>query len=290
MSCYADGLERGGVPLLLVHAVHAGASAYDVRPLYEHYRARRPVYALDLPGFGFSERGLRLYSPRLMTDAVRAAAARVRHRHGGVSPDAIALALACEFLARAASEDPAAFRSVGLVSPTGLGRRGSAAVEGGVAAGRPLVRGVLCARLWSRPLFAALTSRRGLRLALGRVYGWRAVDEGLLAYAYETAHQPGAEHAAWALASGFLKSRDAQRVYHSLELPVWLAHGVRGHPAAAREAARIRGRPGWTVASFATGALPHFEALDAVVRSYDAFLGGLEASVAYGGDPRDPAA
>jgi pimeloyl-ACP methyl ester carboxylesterase len=59
-----------GPPLLLVHSVNAAASAAEVRPLHEHYRASRTVYSIDLPGFGASERSDRVYSPRLMTDAL----------------------------------------------------------------------------------------------------------------------------------------------------------------------------------------------------------------------------
>jgi hypothetical protein len=184
--------------------------------------------------------------------------------------------LSCEFLARAACEDPRALRSVGLVSPTGLRRRARSGVPDGADAGRPLVRAALAAPLWSRALFAALTSRPGLRLSLGRAWGWRAVDEALLAYAYETSHQPGAERAPWAAASGFLSSRDAERVYRGLELPVWVAHGARGALARALLPSRFRGHPDWTVASFPTGALPQFESLDEVVRSYDAFVAAVE--------------
>ena len=44
-----------GRPLVLVHSVNAAASAYEMGPLFAYYRGKRPVYALDLPGFGFSE-------------------------------------------------------------------------------------------------------------------------------------------------------------------------------------------------------------------------------------------
>ena len=54
-------------PLLLVHTVNAAAGAHEVRPLYEHYRQLRPTYAIDLPGYGFSERSDRDYTPRLKT-------------------------------------------------------------------------------------------------------------------------------------------------------------------------------------------------------------------------------
>src|SRR3954463_10061153 len=37
-----------GRPLVLVHSINAAASAYEMRPLFEAYRGKRPVYALDL--------------------------------------------------------------------------------------------------------------------------------------------------------------------------------------------------------------------------------------------------
>lgn len=69
LSAYVAGQ---GLPLLPVHSVNAAASAAEVRPLHEHYRASRTVFSIDLPGYGFSERSDRPYTPRLMTDALRA--------------------------------------------------------------------------------------------------------------------------------------------------------------------------------------------------------------------------
>src|SRR5512147_1527879 len=50
ISYYRDGPAGPAAPLLLVHSVNAAASAYEVLPLYEHYRKSHTVYALDLPG------------------------------------------------------------------------------------------------------------------------------------------------------------------------------------------------------------------------------------------------
>ena len=48
LTYYSAGPETPGKfpPLLLVHSVNAAASAYEVKPLYEHYRRSRTVYAL----------------------------------------------------------------------------------------------------------------------------------------------------------------------------------------------------------------------------------------------------
>jgi pimeloyl-ACP methyl ester carboxylesterase len=119
LSYYAAGPAVAG-PLLLIHSINAAGSAYEVRPLYERYSVNRSVYALELPGFGFSERSDRDYTPRLMTDAVHAMVKETRRIHGDAPFDALAISLSAEFLARAASEDPKAFRSIGLISPTAI--------------------------------------------------------------------------------------------------------------------------------------------------------------------------
>ena len=53
LTYYSAGPEIPGKfpPLLLIHSINAAGSAYEIKPLYEHYRRSRTVYALELPGF-----------------------------------------------------------------------------------------------------------------------------------------------------------------------------------------------------------------------------------------------
>ncbi len=268
---YYQAGPADGAPLLLVHSVNAAANAYEVKPLYDHYARRRPVYALELPGFGFSDRHDRIYTPRLMTDAILAMVEEVRTRHGAFPIDAMALSLSCEFLARAASEHPTLFRSLGLVSPTGfettLERQGAA----GTTFGRPSVRDVVSFPLWGRALFNGLVSRPSMRFFLQKTWGSKTIDEGLFAYDYLSAHQPGAEHAPFSFVAGFLFSKDALTTYKTLTGPVWMCHGVRGDFVDYGRKSEVAGRPNWTLEVFDTGALSHFERLDEVTASYDAF-------------------
>ncbi len=79
LTYYAAGprsRKANGRRLLLIHSINAAGSAYEIKPLYEHYRQSRTVYALELPGFGHSERCKRKYSVRMMTDAILIAATR----------------------------------------------------------------------------------------------------------------------------------------------------------------------------------------------------------------------
>jgi len=265
-------VAEDGTPLLLVHSINAAGSSYEIRPLYNHYRASRPVYAFDLPGFGFSERSDRAYTPRLMTNAILAMIDEIRKRHASELIDALALSLSSEFLARAATETPDVLNSIAFVSPTGFDRRGPWNGPAGSTRGKPGLYRAFTFPLWSRAFYRLLTSRRSIRYFLEKTWGSKAIDEGLLDYDYLTTHQPGARHAPYYFVSGFLFSGDITRVYESLTLPVFMTHGVRGDFHDYELKSRIEGRPNWTIRVFETGALPHFEVPDEFVRAYDVFL------------------
>jgi len=273
LSYYVAGpVDAEAQPLLLIHSVNAAGSAYEVRPLHEHYRTRRVVYSPDLPGFGFSDRSDRQYSPRLMTDAVLAMTDEIVRRHGNAPVDALALSLSSEFLARAASEAPQRFRSLALVSPTGFDRRAPWNGPPGSNRGRRWLYDVFTAKLWSRGFYDLLTSRRSVRFFLNKTWGSKNIDEGLLEYDLLTTRQPGARHAPYCFVSGFLFSADITSVYQSLTLPVWMSHGVRGDFTDYSYKRTFADRRNWSFDVFETGALPHFEALEAFAAKYDAFL------------------
>ncbi len=273
LSFYYSGPGTDPTPLLLVHSVNAAGSAYEVLPLYDHYRLARPVYALELPGFGFSERTDRRYTPGLMTDAVHAMSSEIARRHGDVPFDVIAISLGCEFVARAAAETPRGFRSIGLISPTGFNRSTPDEAPAGATRAMPLFHKTLS--VVGRSFFDILTTKPSIRYFLRKTWGSKNISEGLAEYDYLTAHQPGAHYAPYAFVSGYLFSKDIQTVYRSLKLPVWMVYGVRGDFTDYSKAAQFLRRSNWTIQTFPTGALPHFEILDQVTRSYDAFSGKL---------------
>jgi pimeloyl-ACP methyl ester carboxylesterase len=273
LSYYVAGpRDAAAPPLLLIHSINAAGSAYEVRPLHEHYCGRRTVYSLDLPGFGFSDRSDRVYSARLMTDAVLAMTEEIGRAHGQAPIDALALSLSSEFLARAASEQPRRFRSLALVSPTGFDRRAPWTGPAGSNRGKQWLYAVFTAKLWSRGFYDLLTSRRSVRFFLEKTWGSKSIDEGLLEYDLLTTRQPGARHAPYWFVSGFLFSADITRVYESLVMPVWVSHGVRGDFTDYRHKHAFAGKPNWSFDVFETGALPHFEVPQAFVARYDAFL------------------
>ncbi len=271
LSFYVDGPESGA-PLLLIHSINAAGSAYEVGPLYRHYASSRRVYALDLPGFGFADRSVREYTPRLMTDAILAMVDEIRRIHGVAPIDALALSLSSEFLARAATERPNDFRSVALVSPTGFSASTPENGAPGSTRGKPALYATFTVPLWKRPFYDALSSRPSIRYFLKKTWGSDNIDEKMVDYDYLTTHQPGAENAPFYFVSGFLFSADIRRVYDRLMQPVFMVHGVRGDFQDYRGKQAVERRENWTIRVFQTGALPHFEVLEEFVREYDAFL------------------
>ena len=279
LTYYAAGpdAQSEGSPLLLIHSINAAGSAYEVRPLYEHYRQSRTVYALELPGFGHSERRKRQYNVRVMTDAILLCVGEIQNVHGRGPIDALAVSLSSEFLARAVTETPLKFRTLALVSPTGFRSRDKTTKWRDGTRGMPGLHAFFEFPLWSEAFFRLLTSRASIRYFLRKTWGSPDIDEGLAEYDYLTTHQPGAQHAPYYFVSGFLFSQDIQRIYQSLTLPVWMSHGVRGDFVDYSNKTVVEGRANWTIEVFQTGAMPHFEAREAFVRSYDAFLAHAEA-------------
>jgi pimeloyl-ACP methyl ester carboxylesterase len=269
LSAYTSG---HGAPLLLIHSVNAVGSAAEVRPLYEHYRTTRRVIALDLPGFGFSERSDRIYTPQLMTDAIIATVREIRTRYGAAPVDALALSLSAEFLARAALSAPAVFRSISLVSPTGLAgktpHRGAPGTTLAVPGAYPLLRGPG----WGRALYRLLTLPKVIRYFLQRTWGRKEIDVRLWQYDTLTARQAGAHFAPLYFLSGRLFSADIDDIYERLAVPVWMSHGIRGDFTDYRQLGLVRGRHNWRFSVFPTGALPHFEVLDSFCEDFDQVL------------------
>jgi pimeloyl-ACP methyl ester carboxylesterase len=271
-----DGLggyvAGNGPPLLLVHSVNATGSSAEVHPVFDHYRARRTVVALDLPGFGLSQRSDRAYTPRLMTDALHAAAAYIARRWGPAPLDALALSLGCEFLARAAAEQPGRWGRLALVSPTGfMGSKPRRGPPGSTRA-LPLLHSVLAAPWWSQGLFDGLTRPGVVRYFLERTWGSKAIDERVWASAVQNARAPGARHAPLQFLSGGLFSADIHTVYEALTLPVWVSHGVRGDFTDYRGLSLVAGRSNWRVSVLQTGALPYCEQPERFFADFDTLL------------------
>lgn len=283
VSYYVDGPQALDTskadstrPLLLIHSVNAAASAHEVRPLFDHFKTTRTTIAIDLPGYGHSERSDRTYDQQLMVDAVRAVVADIRSRfspeHNDRAIDALAVSLSCEFLARAAREVPSSFHSLALVSPTGLTRRSSPKGPPEANRGKPAVLGFLQLPFIGRGLYRALTSRLSVRFFLRKTFGRKDINDELFETSWRVTNYPNAQRAPFHFLSGFLFSADILSVYLELDHPVWLSHGVRGDFTDYSKSSTVSERANWSKTVFQTGALPYFEIPEEFIGAYESFL------------------
>ncbi|MEY4508772.1 MAG: hypothetical protein RLZZ450_894, partial [Pseudomonadota bacterium] len=216
ISYYAD-TRAGGRPVVLLHGIHAAASSYEMRPLFDTLREHRSVYALDLPGFGFSERSSRPHTPETYVHAIEHLLRNASIREPA---DVIALSLSGEYAAKVAVEMPELVRSLVLISPTGFvaedkagwlerfSRRKKKALPNGLSDSVP-----------SRLFYELLVSRPSLRWFLRRSFEAK-VDKGMFDYAYNTSHQPGAWRAPLAFVAGRLfPAGSARNIYAHVRVP-----------------------------------------------------------------------
>lgn len=256
--------RRSGRPLLLLHSINAAPSSMELRPLFDHYRQERPVYSLELPGFGFSERsGERPYLPGLYTQAI----IEMVSTQIGTAVDAIALSLTSEFVARAAMQRPDLFNSLTLISPTGF-QAGQAEKS---YPGEKLYR-FFSLPILSEGLYALLTTRPIIRYYSNQSFVGEAADE-FVNYAYATSHQRGARLAPLYFLSTQLFTFDIlPSVYAQLKTPTLVLYdddpnvtfeNLTGFVASqtnwqAERVAPSRGLPHWEMLGQVTAVLNNF--------------------------------
>ena len=265
--------STGLPPLLLVHSINATASAAEVEPLFTRYRQQRAVYALELPGFGFSERSARSYTPRLMTDALHAALAFIQSEHGGVAADVLAVSLSCEFVARAKHEAPHTIRRLALVSPTGFSGKKRRYEPAGGTLGLPWLYRLLTLDIWRQGIFDSLTRPSVIRYFLKGAWGSKNIDETFWRYCLLTSRQPGAANAPFYFVSAFMFSTDINRLYESLEGPVWVSMATRGYFTDYRGRHTVEDKTNWQFDAVEGGALPFFEDLLSFSKKLDPHWG-----------------
>ncbi len=257
-----------GRPLVFLHSVNAAASSYEMKPLFEHYRGKRPVYALDLPGYGFSERTPRRYTPEVFSNAIL----EFLETQVGKAADVVALSLSSEFAARAALEKPRLFHSLALISPSGLTSSGSSSQRVRQEGVSQRLHEFLAAPLWGQALFDLIATRVSIRYFLQRSFVG-PVPADLIDYDYATSHQPGAEIVPLYFISGSLFTPDAlEALYKKVTVPGLVIYDQDAFVS-------FDGLPGLLEASqnwqayrlIPSKGLPHFERLEETVKTLDDF-------------------
>ncbi len=281
ISTYVDRSAEGR-PLVLVHSLNAAASAFEVMPIFERYRSHRPVIALDLPGFGFSQRGDAAYTPERMSGAILQVL-----RDAQISLDApadvVALSASCEATAHAAWTNPSLVRSLAFISPTGFSgrQRNVGPIRRSVS---NAARALLDAPPVGQPVYDLIVSRPSIAYFLEKCFRGPA-DLAMKEYAYATSHQPGARYAPLAFLAGRLMTpgvRDA--VYARLACPVAVLYDADPFTDFDALDSFMQEHRNWTEYWLdRTCGLPHFEQPEATWAALDRFwskteqIAGLEA-------------
>lgn len=258
---YAD-TRVGGKPLLLLHSMNAAPSAMEMKPLFEHYRQERPVYAPDLPGFGQSERADRSYSPEFYAEVISAFLEEVV----GEAADVVALSTSAEFAARASlTQDKVS--SLALISPTGFGAR----MPPGPATQDKLLRAFRIPVL-SKALYSTLTVKPSIRFFLDKNFVGAPPAE-LVDYAYRTTKAHGARHAPFHfLAMQLFTANAAQTLYPQVRVPALVLYDKDPNISFDCLPEVLKNCPNWREARISpTLGMPHWEQPTQTAAAMDAF-------------------
>ena len=214
----AGAHNTAGAPLLLVHGVGAGASSFMWRRNFDALSQDFHVYALDLLGFGFSDKPSNApYSADLYTELIHDFIRQVT----GWPASIVASSLGAAYSVRVAYEHPELVNSLVLIAPTGTGHLRSRPGMTDAA-----FYGLLQSPVLGTSFYNVMASERSIRDFARRelFYDPRRATDRLVAQYYATSHQPGAQHAIAAFLSGYLNT-DTREAFRELSQPVTLVWG-----------------------------------------------------------------
>jgi pimeloyl-ACP methyl ester carboxylesterase len=266
-----------GPPLLLVHGIGAGCSSYEFRHIFEALSEHHTVYALDLLGFGKSDKPGLSYTHETYIKLIDDFARQVlRVGDGRGEADVIATSLSAAYVISVAQKDPSLFRRLVLICPTGIEELARPAGAAAVA-----VRGLFSAPIIGSTLYNAITSKLGVRGYLARqIYAdpSNVTDEVVEQY-HTAAHQPGGENVLPSFISGFLNINITEAFKNVVDLPliVW-GQKAKETPVSQAEAFLVANPSAKLEVIQDAGMLPHEEQPEAFLAAVRPFLTGDTAA------------
>lgn len=260
-------VSGSGRPVVLIHSIHAAAWSAEWRFSIPVISQRFQTFALDLLGFGASDRPAVQYTAELylalirdfLRDVIRIPAVLVGSSLGGT------------YALTIAAQSPAFARAVCAIGPAGVSRLAEPGGRGFHFAER-----LLRSRVPGDALFKSLTTRPSIRLFLRDIYADRSAmtDEAVELF-WLTAHQPGARYAPAAFI-GMRLNHDLRPLLPQLARPFLLLWGERAGQSPMSEALPFRAlAPDAQYAVLPGGDLPHEERADVFSTTLLHFLDGL---------------
>ncbi|HBY93853.1 MAG: alpha/beta fold hydrolase [Ardenticatenaceae bacterium] len=269
--CYKVAGPGEAPPLLLVHGINAAAFSYEMRkqfapPLTEHFR----VYALDLLGFGQSDRPPLAYTPEVYIHLIGDFIRDVIAEPAPIVASSLSAAYAIGAKARDQRAGRGMVRRLVCICPTGLERLneppGPAQRAFGVLLRAPVV---------GQAFFNLIASKPSIwYYLLQRSYYWaRFVTPDMVTQYYNSAHQVGARWAPAAFLSGDLNLNVASD-WRQIDSPMLIVWGRQASFTPVEDAdAFLESNPAARLHVFdQCGLLPHDEYADEFNRLVDDFL------------------
>lgn len=213
-----SGLTNSGLPIVFIHGVGAGFSSFMWRKNFDVLGNNFRVYALDLLGFGFSDKpaaapySAKLYV-ELLSDFIRDVV--------GQPANIVASSLGAAYAVQTAEEHPELVNAMILNAPAGYATLNSRPGMAGAA-----FYGLLQSPVLGTSFYNVMASERSIRDYAQRTlfYDYKRVTDRLVAHLYATSHQPGAQHAIAAFLSGYLNV-DMSAPFSRLDQPTVLVWG-----------------------------------------------------------------
>jgi len=262
-------VKGSGAPVVLIHGIYAGASSYEFRKVFDLLAGDYRVYALDLLGFGLSEKPPVTYTPILYQELIEDF---VRQVVGGAEQPVVAIAstLGAAFTIRAVADRPGLFSRLVLIEPTGI----EDLARGGETTGRRIWRAILRSPLLGEAIYNAIASRPSIRYFLEKqtyAQGYPVSDD-IIDHYHAYAHQPGARYAPASFISGTLNTAVAS-AYAVLSLPILLCWGKDARFTPLEHARAFRqANPAAELRVFDCGALPQEEVPEEFAREVTTWL------------------
>ncbi len=204
--------SRDAKPLVLIHGFGPGASSYEWRKNVDALAEQFRVFALDLLGFGLSDRPAIDYTAETFADLINDFIKEVIGKPAVV----VAHDLACAYVIADAFRRPQFFERLVLVSPplTILEESAPGAVN-------TVLKSMLRAPVIGQFVYNVLTSRRVIQAYFDRLgyHNPGLITDELVEYIYSSAHQSNSRYAAASVLSNSL-TMDAHEPLARLEMPI----------------------------------------------------------------------
>ncbi|MEG6586266.1 alpha/beta fold hydrolase [Dendrosporobacter sp. 1207_IL3150] len=220
-SSYGDivyNLSGNGEPLLLIHGINTGASFFEWRNNISALDRCYSVYAVDLPGFGMSEKREIVYTAEVYKTVIREFLMAVVRKPVHI----LSSSLSSAYCIGIASEFPELVKSLILVTPSGIGINNE----------EPNNSNYAMFKLFANPvqgdaLYNAFASRTSIKYFLTEyIYANPAnVTEGTVEYLYNAANQcPNAKYAPASFITG-MSNYNIEQQFSEIYQPILLIWG-----------------------------------------------------------------